>query len=282
MNVLILGSTGVLGSTLELFLKDKKLKLSFISRKKNLKHHKYLNNFSNYKKLKKIISEIKPKIIINCIGITKFHKDYDDIEATKLINTKLPIILSKYCLKNKIYFLHISTDCVFLGNKGNYLDISKKDAKDLYGLTKNNGEVKNEFSSTIRTSFIGPEKNSNKSLFNWFLNEKHQVNGYSRAFFSGLTSVELSKIIYKYFIMKNDFYNQIINIGGKKISKYHLLKKIKIIFNKEIKIKNYSNFKIDRSLNSSRFRKLSKYKLPKWDYLINELKLFMKKNNYKY
>ena len=282
MKILILGSTGVLGSTLNLFLKSKKLNPFFITRKKKFKSHRYLKDFTNYKKLKKIITDINPEIIINCIGVTKFHGDYDNIKNTKFINTKLPIYLSNFCLKKKIFFLHISTDCVFLGNKGNYSDLSKKDAKDLYGLTKNKGEVKNKFSSTIRTSFIGPEKNSNKSLFSWFLGQKNQVNGFSQAFFSGLTSVELSKIIYKYFILKNDFYNQIINIGGKKISKYHLLKIIKIIFNKRIKIKNYSKFKIDRSLNSSKFRKLSNYKLPTWVYLIKELKFFMKKNNYKY
>ena len=282
MRILILGSTGVLGSTLNLFLKNKKLNLFFISRKKNLKSHKYLKDFTNYKKLEKIITTIKPEIIINCMGVTKFHNDYGNIKNTKFINTNLPIHLSKFCLKKKIFFLHISTDCVFSGNKGNYSDTSKKDAKDLYGLSKNKGEIKNKFSSTIRTSFIGPETNSNKSLLNWFLSQKKQVNGYSKAFFSGLTSVELSKIIYEYFIIKKDFYNQIINIGGKKISKYDLLKIVKIIFNKKINIINYSRFKIDRSLNSSKFRKLSKYKLPTWLYLIKELKFFMKKNNYKY
>ena len=282
MKILILGSTGVLGSTLNLFLKNKKLKLFFISRKKNLKSHKYLKDFTNYKKLENIITNINPEIIINCIGVTKFHNEYDNIKNTKLINTNLPIYLSKFCLRKKIYFLHISTDCVFLGNKGNYSDKSIKDAKDLYGLTKNKGEVKNKFSATIRTSFIGPETNSSKSLLNWFLSQKKQVNGFSKAFFSGLTSIELSKIIYKYFIIKKDFYNQIINIGGKKISKYKLLKIIKVVFNKKIDIINYSRFQIDRSLNSTKFMKLSKYRLPTWPYLINELKFFMKKNNYKY
>ena len=282
MKILILGSTGVLGTTLKFFLKSKKLKLFFISRKKNLKSHKYLKDFSNYKKLEQYITNIQPNLIINCIGVTKFHKDYYKIENTKLINTKLPIFLSKFCLKKKIYFLHISTDCVFLGIKGNYSDTSKKDSKDLYGLTKNKGEVKNRYTSTIRTSFIGPETNSNKSLFNWFMTQKVQVNGFSKAFFSGLTSVELSKIIYKYFILKNNFYNQIINIGGKKISKYKLLKIIKVIFDKDIEIKKDSKFKIDRSLNSSKFRKLSNYKIPTWYNLIKELKLFMKKHKYKY
>ena len=282
MKILILGSTGVLGSTLNLFLKNKKLKLFFISRKKNLKSHKYLKDFTNYKKLENIITNINPEIIINCIGVTKFHNGYDNIKNTKLINTNLPIYLSKFCLRKKIYFLHISTDCVFLGNKGNYSEKSLKDAKDLYGLTKNKGEVKNKFSATIRTSFIGPETNSSKSLLNWFLSQKKQVNGFSKAFFSGLTSIELAKIVYKYFIIKKDFYNQIINIGGKKISKYKLLKIIKVVFNKKIDIINYSRFQIDRSLNSTKFMRLSKYKLPTWSHLINELKNFMKKNNYKY
>ncbi len=282
MKVLILGSTGVLGNNIKKFLQNKKIKLSYITRNKSLKSQIYLKDFTNFKKLGFLIKQINPDYIINCIGVTKFHNDYEIKKITKLINTKLPIFLSKLCLKRKIYFLHISTDCVFFGDKGNYVDTAKKDAKDLYGLSKNYGEVKNKFSTTIRTSFIGPELNSHKSLLNWFLNQKNKINGFSNAYFSGLTSLELSKLIYKYFLKRNDLYNQVINIGGKKISKYNLLIIISKVFKKKIFILKYTKFKIDRSLDSSKFRKLSGYKLPKWIDLINDLKSFMNKNKYKY
>ena len=283
MRVLILGSSGVLGNTLNIFLaKKKKIKLFFISREKKNNSHYYLKEFSNFKKLEKLVLKIKPNFIINCLGVTKFHKNYNFTRITKLLNTDLPRYLSNLCLKKKIHFVHISTDCVFLGNKGNYLDNSKKDAKDLYGLSKKKGEIKNKFSATLRTSFIGPEAKSRKSLLNWFLSQKNEVNGFNKAFFSGLTSLELSKIIYKYYIEKTNNYNSILNVGGYKISKYNLLTIINKIFNKKIKVKKFSDFKIDRSLNSSKFKKLTGYKKVKWVKLINNIKTFMDKNNFKY
>lgn len=205
MKVIILGSTGILGSSLRNYLLTKKVKLFYITRKKKLRHSYYLNDFKNFKKLEKIILKIKPDYIINCLGITKYHPSYQNKKETKIINIKLPIFLSKLCLNKKIYLVHISTDCVFLGNKGNYNENSKKDAKDLYGLSKNLGEVKNKFSATIRTSFIGPENYSNKSLLNWFLSQSNSTKGYTKAFFSGSTSLELSKIIYNFFIKKEKY-----------------------------------------------------------------------------
>jgi len=282
MKILILGSTGVLGKTLQLYLSKKNIDFLTLSREKSKNRNINLKNFSNFKKLEQIISKIKPTHIINCIGVTKFNNTYKNKKLTISLNTKMPIYLAKFCKLNKIYLLHISTDCVFSGKKGNYSDNSVKDSKDLYGLSKNKGEVKNKFTSTIRTSFIGPELNTKKSLLSWFLNEKKFVRGYNKAFFSGLTSLELCKIIDNYFIKKNILQNKIINIGSRRISKFILLTKIRMIFKKKIDIVRYQNFIIDRSLDSKKFRKLSNYKVVKWDKMLLELKKFMINNNYKF
>ena len=282
MKILILGSTGVLGKTLQLYLSKKNIDFLTLSREKSKNRNINLKNFSNFKKLEQIISKIKQTHIINCIGVTKFNNTYKNKKLTISLNTKMPIYLAKFCKLNKIYLLHISTDCVFSGKKGNYSDNSVKDSKDLYGLSKNKGEVKNKFTSTIRTSFIGPELNTKKSLLSWFLNEKKFVRGYSKAFFSGLTSLELCKIIDNYFIKKNILQNKIINIGSRRISKFILLTKIRMIFKKKIDIVRYQNFIIDRSLDSKKFRKLSNYKVVKWDKMLLELKKFMINNNYKF
>ena len=114
------------------------------------------------------------------------------------------------------------------------------------------------------------------------MNEKKFVRGYSKAFFSGLTSLELCKIIDNYFIKKNILQNKIINIGSRRISKFILLTKIRMIFKKKIDIVRYQNFIIDRSLDSKKFRKLSNYKVVKWDKMLLELKKFMINNNYKF
>ena len=282
MKTLILGSSGILSKTLQLYLDKKNIDFLTISREKNNYRNNNLKNISNFKNLEQLIFKIRPTHIINCIGVTKFNNTYKNKKLTVLLNTKMPIYLAKLCKINKIYLLHISTDCVFSGKKGNYSDNSYKDTKDLYGLSKNKGEVKNKFTATIRTSFIGPELNTKKSLLSWFLNEKKFVRGYSKAFFSGITSLELCKIIYNYFIKKNILQNKIINIGSRRISKFTLLTKIRKIFKKDINIVRYQNFIIDRSLDSKKFRKLTSYKVVKWDKMLLELKKFMINNKYKF
>ena len=282
MKILILGSSGILSRTLQLYLSKKNIDFLTISREKNNSRNVNLKNISNFKNLEQLIFKIRPTHIINCIGITKFNNKYKNKKLTISLNTKMPIYLAELCKFNKIYLLHISTDCVFSGKKGDYSDNSYKDTKDLYGLSKNKGEVKNKFTATIRTSFIGPELNTKKSLLSWFLNEKKFVRGYSKAFFSGLTSLELCKIIYNYFIKKNILQNKIINIGSRRISKFTLLTKIRKIFKKNINIVRYQNFIIDRSLDSKKFRKLTSYKVVKWDKMLLELKKFMINNKYKF
>ena len=106
--------------------------------------------------------------------------------------------------------------------------------------------------------------------------------GFDKTFFSGLTSLELSKIIYIYFLKINFFYNQILNISGPKISKYELLVLISKVFKKKIIIKKHSKFKIDRSLNSNKFKKMSKYKEKSWNIMLKNHKKFMILNNFKF
>ena len=282
MKILILGSSGILSKTLQLYLSTKNIDFLTISRKSNNNKNFNLKNILNFKNLEQLIFKIRPTHIINCIGITKFNNAYKNKKLTISLNTKMPIYLAKLCKLKKIYLLHVSSDCVFSGKKGNYTDNSHKDAKDLYGLSKKEGEVKNKFTTTIRTSFIGPELNTKKSLLNWFLNEKKFARGYSKAFFSGITSLEVCKIIYNYFIKKNILQNKIINIGSRRISKFTLLTKIRKIFKKDINIVRYQNFIVDRSLDSKKFRKLTSYKMVKWDKMLLELKKFMINNKYKY
>lgn len=281
MRVLLLGSTGLLGHILLNFLNTKKIDL-ILPKHKNKKKKFYLKNKKDFLFLKKKILEKKPNFIINCIAIKnknlkkKTNINYD------LINTKLPIFLSKLCLKNKIYFIHISTDSVFSGSKGNFVEKDIKIPTDIYSLSKKNGEVKNKFSATLRTSFVGPEKKTKNDLFNWYLSRRKQVNGFVNYYFTGLTSLEFCEVIYHHFIKKNNLFNRVINIGGKKISKYDLFCIISKIFKKKIIIKKKYIPKIDRSLNNNKFVKLSNYKVKKWVTMLKNLKVFMDSNNYKY
>lgn len=271
--VLILGTTGMLGSQMSnLFLKDKRFKIFEMNRKKKFNSIKI--NIENKDNLINKIQSINPDYVINCIGWIKQKRI--NINKAYEINAQFPRLLSQLALIFNFKLIHISTDCVFSGNKGNYSDNDYKDAKDLYGLSKNLGEVKNLNTVTLRTSIIGPEKGKKKySLLEWFLLQQKEIKGFDKAFFSGLTTYEFSKIIKKY-ILNNNLYNNILNVSSKYITKFRLLKMIKKEFKKDVKIKKCTKVKINRTLNSQKFRKITGYKCPSWKKMINEMYLTYK------
>ena len=150
--------------------------------------------------------------------------------------------------------IHITSDCVFNGKKGNYDENHNTNAEDHYGISKAKADqllIKNSGVIILRTSTIGHEIKTKKGLLEWFLSQKKNVNGFKKAYFSGPTTLELSKIIYAYIIKKKVIKSGLYNIAGPKINKYKLLQIIKKIYNKNIIIKKEHKFKIDRSLNAA-------------------------------
>lgn len=279
--ILILGATGMMGSTLSKLLKDDNRfnilctykdpsKIKFINLKKNQK--KKLNVIDK-KKLKKIIVDFNPDYIVNCVGLIKQLFKTNSVNLARYLNSSFPKILMKTTKQKKTKILHLSTDCVFSGKKGNYNENDKSDALDFYGKSKFEGEVKSKNVLNIRTSIIGNEISSKHSLLNWFLSKK-KISGYKKAYFSGLTTLELSYHLIEEIILKKKISNGLFHISGPKISKFELLKIIKKIYKKKTIIKVDNSFKIDRSLNSTKYRKIVKTKIKSWPKMINELKNF--------
>ena len=229
----------------------------------------------------KSIVEFNPDFIINCAGIIKQKTSKFNQENIFFINSSLPNFLSVLAKKKKFKFIHISTDCVFDGKKGNYKEKDAPNSIDDYGLSKLLGEVSSENSLTLRTSIIGHEIYEKNGLLEWFLKQK-KILGYRNAFFSGVTTLELSKIIEK--ILKLNLKNGIYNVASKKISKYQLLLLIKKIYAKDIIILPSSKLKIDRSLNGKFFKKMSNIKVSNWKKMIIDQKknYSIKKNFYEY
>ena len=285
--VLILGSTGLLGSTI---LKYFSIKSNFecfgtIRKSSDKKKLKYINKVKLYKvdfdksrSLRKIFNMIKPNLVINCIGVVKQVLNNNMNSEIIRVNSFLPHYLSELANENnKIRFIHFSTDCVFSGLKGRYLESDFTDAKDIYGVSKMLGEVDNLNTLTLRTSIIGQELKTNYSLLNWFLSQKKQIKGYKNAIFSGLTAPEIASVIHNY-VMPNKKIRGIYHLSGKPISKYDLLCILKKIYKKKIKIVPDLKIKINRSLNSNLFQKVTGYKPPTWNKLIEEMYEFYKYN----
>lgn len=285
--VLILGSTGLLGSTI---LKYFSIKSNFkcfgtIRKSSDKKKLKYINKVKLYKvdfdksrSLRKVFSMIKPNLVINCIGVVKQVLNNNMNSEIIRVNSFLPHYLSELVNENnEIRFIHFSTDCVFSGLKGRYLESDVTDAKDIYGVSKMLGEVDKSNNLTLRTSIIGQELKTNYSLLNWFLSQKKQIKGYKNAIFSGLTAPEIARVIHNY-VIPNKKIRGIYHLSGKPISKYDLLYILKKIYKKKIKIVPDLKIKINRSLNSNLFQKATGYKPPTWNKLIDEMYEFYKYN----
>ena len=279
--ILILGSTGMMGSMISKVLRDD-FRFQILCTYRNLNKIKDLKlkknqikkiSISKIDNLERIILSFDPDYIINCIGLIKQLCTNKNIKQTNFLNKILPKKILQFSQKKKIKVIHLSTDCVFSGFKGDYKENDKSDAKDLYGRSKFKGEMKAKNILNIRTSIIGPEINSSNSLLNWFLKQK-KVNGFNKAFFSGLTTFELSKIIINELILKNKISSGLVHISGPKISKYNLLKIIKKVYKTKTVINLDNNFKIDRSLNSNKFKKITNIKQKSWLSMIKELREF--------
>jgi len=167
--------------------------------------------------------------------------------------------------------IHISTDCIFSGKRGNYTEADQSDAEDLYGRTKFLGEVSyTPHTITLRTSIIGRELRNRLGLMEWFLAQKGTIKGYRNAIFTGFTTDELSRIILNYVIPRTDL-TGIYQVSSNPISKYDLLMLANDAFEKNITITPDDEYKCDRSLDSTRFREATGYKPPSWPEMIAEL-----------
>jgi dTDP-4-dehydrorhamnose reductase len=279
MKILILGASGMIGSNIyKFFFLKKKFKIYGTYYTKSLYNYKKKNIKNNLiffdvyiSNLELLINKINPNVIINCIGITKKIINKFSVKKVFDVNSSFVHKLKKRCDKNNIKLIQISTDCVFDGKKGNYLEYSKPNATDVYGISKLKSEFISRKHLLIRTSTIGHEIRTKYGLLEWFLKKKTRCYGFCNAFFSGITCLKLAEILF--LIIKNlNKFNGIFHISGPKISKYELLLKIRKIYKKKISIlKDYSLI-IDRSLNNSKMiSKIPQVKLGlSWDNMLKK------------
>ena len=249
------------------------------------KHSKYI--FSEIDALEintvtKLIDKLNPDLILNCIGIVKQIKESQNPLLSIEINSLFPHKIANHVESSKTRFIHISTDCVFSGEKGNYLETDQSDAKDLYGKTKFLGELTSYKNSiTLRTSIIGPELKGRLSLLEWFLNAKESVNGFTNAIYSGFTTLELTNIIENY-VIPNPNISGLYNVSSDSISKHDLLNIIAKVYKKNIIIKPLDEFKSDKSLNGDLFKKTFAFTPKSWEEMVVEMYNLKSKTNTKF
>jgi dTDP-4-dehydrorhamnose reductase len=227
----------------------------------------------NLDRLIGLLADTRPDVVVNCIGIIKQHAYAEDSLAVVPVNSNFPHRLAQLCRLSGARLIHISTDCVFSGAKGNYLEIDQPDATDLYGRSKLLGEVDAPMAITLRTSIIGHEFNTTHSLVDWFLSQTGRTNGYTKAIFSGMPTVELARVIRDY-VLPNPQLSGVYHVSAHPISKFDLLTLVAKTYGKDIEITPVDKPVIDRSLNSDRFRTKVDYRPPDWPTLIHQMREF--------
>ncbi|QYO66184.1 dTDP-4-dehydrorhamnose reductase family protein [Leptolyngbya sp. 7M] len=276
MKVLILGINGMLGH---------KLFQVFGNRFETFgtcrgKAHNYFSGFpsrgslifenvdvKDEQKVRAVIEDVRPDVVVNAIGIIKQIPTSRDIVTTLSVNSIFPHRLESLCDDLGIKVITFSTDCVFKGDKGNYSETDIPDALDLYGQSKHWGELDSKRHLTVRSSIIGHELGHPHSLVDWFLsNRGGKVKGFKNAIYTGFPTIIFADIIGN--LVESPEISGIVHISSDPISKFDLLEIINQEYDAGITIEPDEEFKIDRSLDSTRFRETNEFAPEPWPDMI--------------
>ena len=277
--ILVLGSSGMMGHVLVDYLsKNSDFEIFNLAKKSKINSETIICDILDTKHLHQLIDKISPDVIINSVGILVNQSKLNPLSAI-LVNSCFPHKLMKIADSVNSKIIHLSTDCVFDGSIGNYDENSKKTPIDIYGKTKDLGEIINNNHLTIRTSIIGPElKNDGTGLLLWLLkNKKNKINGFKKSIWSGLTTLELSKAI-EHCIDYN--LCGLIHLASNPISKFNLINLINNEFKLDIELKKVDGIDSNKSLVS--IRDDFHYKVKSHHQMIYDLRLYFESNNYAY
>ena len=279
MKILILGGDGMIGHKMAQVLSAQNHEIVIsIREKKDLtlksvssKVKVFFNNFLKDNVLDFLV-KVNPDVIINAIGITTRRGVTENISDSIYLNSFFPHQLSNWAVEFKKRLIHFSTDCVFSGSEGSYLEDTTPDALDYYGKTKGLGEINSKSSLTIRSSMIGPELFNKTELFEWIINNKEkEINGFSRVMYSGVTTVYMARLLAD-LIDNHKNLSGIYNVASKPISKFELLHLINDNFDLGLIINDDKTVISNKTLNASKIEKEIGLQPPSWDELIFELK----------
>ncbi|WP_238652141.1 SDR family oxidoreductase [Paenibacillus piscarius] len=276
MKVLVLGATGMAGHTISLYFKEKGHEVTGFSRNKIEYCDKSITgDVTDFTYLNRIVDEGNYDAIINAIGI--LNKDAEDNKALAvLINSYLPHFLVDITQNTKTRIIQMSTDCVFSGEKGGYSENSFRDGETFYDRSKALGEVENNKDLTFRNSIIGPDQNMNGiGLLNWFMKQKGEVNGFTKAIWTGVTTLTLAKAMEK--ALEENLTGLYNLVNNNMISKFDLLK----LFNKYLRSDTLTILKsdaieVDKSLVNK--RNDFSFIVPSYEEMVSEMRVWIEEH----
>lgn len=278
MKVLVLGASGMIGSTMLRMLARSPNWEVIGSIRATVKPESLGDwgarwccgvDLANPDHLSRLFRGVHPDVVINCAGLTKHLPSGNDPVPALIMNALLPHRLAELCGISRARLIHISTDCVFSGGKGNYCEDDEPDANDVYGKTKHLGEVAGPGLVTLRTSTIGHEMGTRFGLLEWFLAQE-RCKGYRKAIFSGLPTVEFARVV-RDMVIPDASLEGLYHVGAEAIDKDALLRLIARVYRKQVEIETDDQVVIDRSLDSKRFAAATGYRAPGWPEMIDAM-----------
>lgn len=275
MKILVLGSSGMIGRTMFRVLAERlEWRVVGSVRAKAFEGRATSTvvagiDLCNQDHLERLFSQTHPDVVVNCAGLTKHLPEGNAPISALMMNALLPHRLGQLCEIANARLIHVSTDCVFAGDVGNYKEQDATDALDIYGKTKALGELSSGNVLTLRTSTIGHEQGSQYGLLEWFLAQS-QCKGFRRAIFSGLPTVEFARVV-RDVVIPDSSLRGLYHVGAQSIDKFSLLETIAHIYKKNISIIPDENLRINRSLNTQKFSEATGYCAPTWPKLIEAM-----------
>lgn len=267
MKYLILGAGGMAGHIITHYLKDQGEVVEGLERRELLYCKTYNMDATQFDKLGQIIKENNYDVIINCIGLLNQNAE-DNVDLAILLNSYLPHFLVKVTRDMKTKVIQMSTDCVFSGKKGHYTEKDFPDGETYYDRTKALGEINDEKNLTFRNSIIGPDINENGiGLFNWFMKQEGDINGFEKSIWTGVTTLTLAKAMHKAsYENLTGLYNLVNN---ETISKYSLVSLFNKYSNKKLIIRKVDGIIHDKSLY--RTRDDFNFEVPSYEQQVKEM-----------
>ena len=280
IKVLVLGASGMLGNAVyRNFQERPDIELTGVLRsnkaRRTLRESATARliidpNFTSNEVLRTIMDSVAPDEIINCVGYVKQRVQKNSSLEQIFLNSFFPHQLSELAFGVGARLCHVSTDCVFSGEKGGYAETDRPDPLDFYGATKWVGEISGERNLTLRTSIIGHELKNRSGLLEWFLSQRGEVDGFTNAIFSGVTTLEFSELYYQ-LITKHQRLMGLFHVASEPISKFDLLSLIKDIYAVDVDLTPNGKIRIDRSLNGSLLKSITGYSHPNWSDAIRAM-----------
>lgn len=267
MKFLICGCNGMAGHTISLYLKEQGHEVFGFDRVKSILIDSVAGDACDKEFVKKIVLSGNYDTVINCIGILNQAAEDNKALATYL-NSYFPHYLAEITRETNIQIIHMSTDCVFSGKRGDYTEQDIPDGLTFYDRSKALGELNDDKNITLRNSIVGPDINPKGiGLFNWFMQQSGTINGYTKAMWTGQTTLQLAKTMEYAAIHRST--GLVNSVPNHSISKCDLCGLFNKYMNKGLVINPIDGVIADKSLKRTNFK--FEYLIPDYDTMVKDM-----------